>query len=76
MALPVKYGLKGQDWIKDAVVRSFVKSQQDLSLCLVELDKGILRLLRASFLYSLSYTKEFLRVLVAFSHSTLTLSPR
>lgn len=41
MALPVKYGLEGQDWIKDVVVRSFVKYQQDLSLWLVELDKGI-----------------------------------
>lgn len=40
MALPVKYGLEGQDWIKDVVLRSFGKPQQDLSLCLVELDKG------------------------------------
>lgn len=56
MTLPVKHGFGGQDWIKDVIGRPFVKTSarfKFMSCRSSELDNGILRILRACFLYSL-----------------------
>ena len=40
MTLPIQYGLGGQDWVKDVVVRPFVKPQQDLRSYVVDALSG------------------------------------